>query len=154
MEAGCSTYLPDGRRHELEYRDVGGSDDAYWQLLSDLWAEQQDTIIVEHDIVVRPDTLDELANCPSPWCACRYEYAGMGVWWGMGCVKFTGGLMTRTPDAVHRAGVMWDERHAKKHWCRQDAWLQGTILPQLGEVQCRHETTVEHLGVGVSHGCY
>src|ERR1035437_668772 len=48
--------------------DVSASDDAYWKLLRVLWGDGKTFIIIEHDIVIRPGTLRQLAGCVSHWC--------------------------------------------------------------------------------------
>ena len=138
---------------DAEYVDVSSSDDAYWNLLSDLWTSGADFVVVEQDIVVHPTALDELDACPYDWCAFPYGYGHWGLHYGLGCVKFSGALIKRNPDAILRVGVMSDGNHEKRHWCRLDCWLQEVVLPGNGEHMHKHETVVKHLGHGNSHGC-
>lgn len=132
--------------------NVGDSDHAYYDLLSGLWSVGETVAIVEHDIVVHPSALDELAECPHDWCAFGYDYMGYPHY-GLGCVKFGAGLMARNPDAMRRVGWLSDARHERRHWCRLDAWLQEVVLPGEGERLHRHTPFVSHLGRGCSHGC-
>lgn len=132
---------------------VGGSDRDYYDLLTRLWAEGETFVIVEHDIVVHPTAIDELEQCTHEWCGFPHYYGRYGLTYGLGCVKFDAALMARHPDAMIRVGVMSDPTHPKRHWCRLDAWLQGTVLPHRGEVKHCHDTPVRHLGTGCSHGC-
>jgi hypothetical protein len=134
-------------------QDVSESDRAYYDLLSDAWDGAEGFAIVEHDIVVRSDTLDELANCPHDWCAFAYQYGHWGLQYGLGCVKFSTDLIARCPDAMDRVGVLSDERHPRRHWCRLDAWLQGVVLPSMGETPHGHGPPLVHLNHGVAHGC-
>lgn len=138
---------------DYEPRDVGSSDRAYYDLLAELWAAQGSLVLVEHDIVVNPRSIIELAYCQHDWCAYPYQYAEFGLHYGLGCVKLGANLMRRCPDAMRRVGVLSDTTHSARHWCRIDAWLQGVILPSLGEIMHRHEAPVTHLGAGCAHGC-
>jgi hypothetical protein len=140
-----------GRPFELV--DVSGSDRAYFDLLSRLWSNGETFCIVEHDIVIHPAALDELEACAGDWCGFPHDYHEWGEQYGLGCVKFTDRLIARNPTALRRVGVMSDERHPKRHWCRLDAWLQGVILPGSGERRCCHQPAVTHLGDGSAHGC-
>lgn len=141
--------------HDPEWRFVGDSDRAYFDLLSELWADGESFIIVEHDNIVTPASIPELEACEHDWCGFPHPYANQ-LHYGLGCVKFSAPLIARNPLAMVKVGVMSDARHPKRHWCRLDSWLQYLILPQAGEEQHRHETPIAHLGGpsrGSSHGC-
>ena len=139
---------------DYELVRVSGSDEAYWELLSDLWAKRETFTIVEHDVVIRPDTIDELANCSFDWCAFPIPYLS-STHIGMGCVKFGVSLMQRFPDALDRVAPISDAKHPPKHWCRLDAWLQTRILPM--QERHNHTTVLGHIRSGdtisPSHGC-
>jgi len=130
--------------HTYDMVHVGNSDRDYFDLLSSLWADGETFCIVEHDIVVHPTALDELAACPNDWCGFPHEYMGEVGYW-LGCVKFGAGLIERHPDAMVRTGVLFD-CYPKRHWYRLDPRLQTTILAQRGEVKCQHLPEVRHLG--------
>lgn len=139
--------------YEWEAVDVSGSSRAYFDLLSAAWAEADSVVLIEHDIVVHPGAIEELDSCPHDWCGFPHEMGEWGVQYGLGCVKFSHELIVRNPDAMTRVGVLYDDKHPKRHWCRLDAWLQGIILPNAGETKHHHPTVVKHLGSGNSHGC-
>jgi hypothetical protein len=127
-------------------------EDDYWSLLTELWSMADEFTVVEHDVVIEPDTLDRFNACASGWCAQRYAYF-VGPYAGLGCMRFRSRLITRNPDALRRVGTMSDPTHPARHWCRLDAWLQQ-VLSASGETLCIHEGTLEHLGGTVpSHGC-
>jgi hypothetical protein len=138
----------------VEFRDVSGSDDAYWTLLRDLWAKGETFCIVEHDVVVRPDSLAELAACPSPWCAFEVPYLDR-LYAGLACTRFSADLLARYPDALGTISELSDEDHPPKHWCRLDSWLQGYVLHPGGETMCVHGPPLEHVrdGTAPAHGC-
>ena len=69
----------------------------YYDLLARLWSEGEGFIVVEHDIVVWPGGLQELANCDEPWCTLPY-YCSVG--WiedGLGCTKFSHQMIQKSP---------------------------------------------------------
>lgn len=73
-------------------------DESYYNLLVSLWAEGESFTVVEHDIVVWPGAIDQLEACTEPWCVYPY-YCSVG--WivdGLGCTKFSKGLLGRYPD--------------------------------------------------------
>lgn len=131
---------------------VGGDSTDYWSLLSDCWSNGETFAIVEHDIVVRPESLAELDTCPYEWCSFGAPYF-CGVYHGLGCVKFTANLIARHPNALDKVAAYHDEGHPSKHWCRLDAWLQDRVLAS--EYRHRHETVLEHAKKELvpSHGC-
>jgi hypothetical protein len=121
---------------------VGARDDAYWELLNGLWSKRQSFIVVEHDIVVRANTLVELENCPYEWCSFGAPYFG-GVYHGLGCVKFSDTLISRHPKALEHVAVHPpDAKHPPKHYCRLDAYLQEELS---SEYRHCHETVLEHV---------
>lgn len=136
----------------IEASYVGASYEAYWELLAGLWQDGETFAIVEHDIVVRPDTLDALQDCPHEWCSYGAPYYN-GVYHGMGCVKFSAGLIARHPRALEQVAEYSDADHPPKHWCRLDAWLQGRVL--VSEYRHRHEEVLGHSKADLlpSHGC-
>jgi len=90
---------------DAEWYDVGADPHAYWRLLRDVWADGGTFLIVEHDVVCRPDVLASLATCPEPWCA--FPYADMCHWecmeaWAntLGCTRFSAEIIAACPDAV------------------------------------------------------
>jgi hypothetical protein len=142
--------------------DVSGADDAYWTLLAALWEQGDGFIVVEHDVVVRPESIWELIGCDRPWCACPYPYlGGRGTIIGLGCTKFSGELLAAVPDALLRAGEMVDQLpgadqgrdHPRRHWCRLDSRIQRALVDSGYHVHFDH-TEVGHLNErGPAHGC-
>jgi hypothetical protein len=147
--------LIDTQRH-LEIAWVTDSDDAYFDLLSGLWTAGESFIVVEHDVLVRSSSLDELEGCSSPWCAFQVSYVGT-TWAGLSCAKFTAELMGRYPNAFTAISEASDVRHPPKHWCRIDSWLRG-YLGDRDETLCEHAPPLEHRPdtdhVMPSHDCW
>ena len=76
------------------------SDDSYFQMMERLWAKGEAFTIVEHDVVVHPGAIQELANCAQPWCTFPY-YCSVG--WiidGLGCTKFSADLIAKYPECL------------------------------------------------------
>ena len=133
--------------------DVSNGDDAYYWLLYRLWAEGATFAIVEHDIVVGPSTLSDMAACNKDWCGYAAPYWG-GNHVGMNCVKFSAALIARHPDAMDRIANMSDPKHPPMHWCRLDCWLQSHVL-RLYETHHIHAEVLGHAKERLvpSHNC-
>lgn len=125
---------------------------AYWQFWSDVWEQQDPVIVVEHDIVPSGQALAELIECSSEWCTQPYPYF-VGMYHGLGCVKFTTSIMQAVPDLWVRVASMSNGNHPPRHWCTLDSWSHN-VLANSGHQPCQHETAVVHLNVGKpSHNC-
>lgn len=147
-----------GQHASFEAHYVGGSDDAYWGLLRKLWLERETFCIVEHDVVLRGNTLAELEACESPWCAFPVPYMD-GEYAGLACVKFDAFLIASAPQALDDVALMENAQHPRKHWCMVDAWLQGSVLPRTRLSRHVHQPALRHvrpdgLSPWPSHGCH
>lgn len=148
---------------DVAFVDVSGSDDAYWQLLANLWSEGRGFVLIEHDIVVRPDSIEKLVACHEPWCSFQVPYVGR-LYAGLSCAKFSAGLIARYPDALDRISGLEDEDHPPSHWCRLDSHLQSHVLNPGGETMHVHGPPLEHLrddstpaapwAIAPAHGCW
>jgi hypothetical protein len=137
-------------------------DEGYFWALNEAWTPTEEHmvepfIVVEHDIIVRPETLRELRDCPEDWCAAPYPYLDKPEAWGMGCVKFTDRLIVRNYQIFEQIGKVSDERHPPRHWCWMDL-LIWTALTERGEHRHDHPGPplghLGHPGKGSSaHGC-
>jgi hypothetical protein len=134
--------------------DVSSSDHAYFDLLSSLWEKKESFILVEHDVVVGPSTLDELEACSSRWCSVTVDYFWSHQAHGLACAKFTYQMMLNYPGLMAQVGSMYDAGHPPKHWCRLDAWITRT-LPVLSHVHYDHLKHIrDYTGpVTPTHGC-
>ena len=144
----------DATKHSYTPINVSKSDETYWELLNSLWSKGETFAIVEHDIVIHKTALQELADCPRPWCAFPVPYFSSNHV-GLGCVKFGSDLIKRFPNALDEVALMFDSKHPPKHWCRLDAWLQTRVLPQAERHV--HQPPLGHVRSGSvikpSHGC-
>jgi len=102
------------------YVDVSADLFAYWRMLRKCWRAGSAFVLVEHDVMVRPDTIAELADCPEPWCA-------FAVWMGegeiatLGCVRF-GEAVVRdpfpAPEPVEWTGLDMAMEHGLRGWTK------------------------------------
>ena len=138
--------------HDFEAVDVSGSDESYHELLSDLWGAGKSFALVEHDVVIGPDTLASFDSCPMEWCTFSYRYLS-SVYWGLGCTRFRGSLLQRLPDVMVQVAEYGSPRHPKRHWCIQDQAITTALRSRRLEWPHLHGE-VEHLSDGwPSHGC-
>jgi len=74
------------------YVDVSSDDFAYWRMMKGVWEKGEPFIIVEHDVLVWPDTIALLDACPRQWCSQRVHSVdvGHGRAWvaALGCAHF------------------------------------------------------------------
>jgi hypothetical protein len=146
--------------YELLARPVT-DDEGYFWALAEEWTPTPEHmaepfILVEHDIVVRPETLQELRDCPEDWCAAPYPYLDKEEAWGMGCVKFSDRLIVRNPWIFQQFENSCDINHAPRHWCLLDYHI-WSMLTQNGEKRHDHAGPalghLGHPGGGSAHGC-
>lgn len=116
---------------------------SYAELLRSIWARQQTTVIVEHDIVPRVGDVQKLLRCPQPWCGFVYNI-GNGYVACLGFSKFRGDFMARYPDLMDRAAA--DERDgiAAGLWVRMDTRIDNQLNP-LGHHIHEHWPPCPHL---------
>ena len=114
----------DGVEAQMHFLD---RDEAYYNLLTDLWAKDGFTI-VEHDIVVWPGAIQQLQDCPEPWCVFPY-YSSVG--WiidGLGCTKFSRELVQGHPDVLKPPFPVCCAH--TKYWCGLDRLLAHSLVSQ------------------------
>ena len=141
----------DSTTYPWEERWVGESLTAYWDLLSGLWKAGETFVIVEHDIVIHPDTIDDLLDCDAPWCAATYPYLD-GMYPGLGCMKFDEKLMARLPDLLDQVATFNYPGHGPKHYCTLDAAIQRNLWSS-GLWACVNHKSVGHMHRWPGHGC-
>lgn len=154
--APFAVYVPHTVRHpeilatapaNAIWVDVTQSDIAYYAALHDWWAAGETFMVLEHDVLCRPDIIEQLARCSSPWCAFPYTpFCHRECWdaWGnmLGCTRFTAELIAQVPDAVSsipREGWGW------QNVCDG----LGQNLRRAGFTHHWHEPAVAHRGTAV-----
>jgi hypothetical protein len=128
---------------------VGGSDSDYFDLLERWWKSNVwNLIVVEHDIIVKPELIQELLDCPRAWCPCLYPFEQHWLF-GLGCTKFTKEIRQATPWLFDEIATMTGGRHhPAKHWCALDAHMQNLLSARSGETSHPHnrQDLIEHRG--------
>jgi hypothetical protein len=120
----------------VELRNVGSSDQSYWELLVELWRGET-FIVVEHDIVPTQEQLQEIWDCPEEWCSRPYRMGDIETT-ALGCTKFDSRLMRRMPDLVE--SIL--EQH--RHWSGLDSMIVAG-LHRRGAKEHEHLPAVLHL---------
>jgi hypothetical protein len=142
---------------------VGDDDFAYGYLLERCWHDGESFLVVEHDIVIGPNTVAEFESCPEEWCSAGYTYfdkAPNGTpGGGLGCTKFSSELLRRWPGLMSDANGLHCPGHPDAHWCTRDLAIY-TLLRAGGPGASqwpakRHEahTEVGHRAGPCAHGC-
>lgn len=104
-----------GAPDNAEWHYVGNDDQAYWRVLCEVWNNGEDLVIIEHDVVCRPDVIEAFDECLEPWCLNKYHdmcHDACSEAWrnALGCTRFRARLQAAVPDAV----LSIEERH--RHW--------------------------------------
>ena len=107
---------------------MSSNDEAYWHLLSGLWAQGEPFVLLEHDIEVRAGTVGSFDRCKQPYCLFPYHGIGYGpegscrcpetkggrvelggcpsLWYGaLGCVRFRPAEIPEGADVFNRIPV-------------------------------------------------
>lgn len=117
---------------------------AYWQAR---WKDGQTFINVEHDVVPWPGALEQLWECPKPWCAFGYAepVPGYPV---LGCAKFSAEAIAAAPELPapgyirsHKWATTAEEATS---WLTMDR-LIGHALLGAGVMPHRHNPPVSNL---------
>lgn len=85
--------------------DVSSSPIAYYAALLAIWERGESFAVLEHDVVCRPDIIEEFEQCPEPWCLYGYsdwchEACREGWRNALGCTRFRAELIQTVPDAL------------------------------------------------------
>jgi hypothetical protein len=145
----------------LELIDVSETPTSYYDALARLWREcaasLDDLLVVEHDVVVAPGTIEALAGCPEPWCACPpsppflrpirwLETADTRNGWTVAALTCN---RWRAEFIAEHADLFATIAPIDRHWRSLDAYSLGR-LP--GQVHLHHEHQTEHRHTGPQPG--
>ena len=111
----------------------------YARLLTELWAEPHDTILIEHDVLVTSLMVARMMRCGEPFCV-RRAWFGNSFGVGLACVMFSGQLMADEPD------LMTDMHPSLQaaSWHRLDTAILGELHIR-GHDPHTHDEPVIHL---------
>ncbi len=107
-------YIPHTVRHpqtalgapeNATWVDVSQSPNAYYAALAHWWERGETFMVLEHDVICRPDVIEEFDACPEPWCLYGYteicHRECMEAWRNaLGCTRFRKELIDAVPDAL------------------------------------------------------
>lgn len=100
LHSSQAAGLESVRRHApgADMVDVTGDEFAYWREISARWTGAEDLIVVEHDMLIGPDTVPSLSSCQADWCAFGYDIFGCKrIEHALGCTKFSAALQRAVP---------------------------------------------------------
>ena len=99
----------------------------YWYMLSDVWTNDNDIVIVEQDMVPAKGVVDEMLACDNPWCTSPYKVGRTSVAIAsLGCTKFSLELRRSNPDLMRVVGEIEDGLPAKD-WRRLDVRIAQVL---------------------------
>jgi hypothetical protein len=125
-------------RHHAVMRRLPPTDDAYWAALCDWWIgsllRAYDLVVVEQDILPAEGVVDEMLACPEPWCTSPYPRVrppgdpdpGL-LEHGLGCAKFSAGLIEKHSGLMISAGEPVGEAEPIGAWWMMDARLNNRL---------------------------
>src|ERR1035441_1644114 len=102
-----------------EFIDVSGGGDAYYEAFRALWLNADDDLmLIEHDLVLAPGTVEALERCAEPWCSCHIgsEERTTGFEAFFQCNRWRRAMIAATPHVV-------DILPVQKFWGTLDAYL-------------------------------
>ena len=80
----------------------------YWQLLTDLWSKSESFILLEHDVIPWPGSIQLLNDCPEGWCVHEYPYGEPSqLIWALGACKFSAEFIARYEVSVPQ--LRWEQ---------------------------------------------
>lgn len=129
-----------------ELTELDPADDAaYFKLISELWQQPGELIIVEQDMLPTRTTVERMLNCTATWCTATYQING-GTWInnGLGVVKFGAGLRKKWPGLMVRVGYITDDGSPQYSWRRLDTRIALTLYQMDLRPHWDH-AAVEHL---------
>jgi hypothetical protein len=92
--------------------DCTADDWAYQKYIEEVWAQGEDFINMEHDIVPWPGAVHELIKCAHPWCFFGYDYSTPDLA-SSGAAYF--GLVRFRQSIIRQLADVWVDRR-KQHW--------------------------------------
>jgi hypothetical protein len=93
-------------------------DTHYAETLARLWAQPQDIIIVEHDVMVTSEQLSQLISCDEECCAFE-AWFGHSFDVALCCNKFSAALMREEPELTREIEQV--------HWRRLDVAINSAL---------------------------
>lgn len=135
-------HVPSGTL--IDWREIDRADnEAYWRLLAESWRQPGSTLIVEHDIGIRAGVIEELADCPEPYCGFPYPLDRGVMLACLGCTRFRSCLKAAEPDLLGVVGEVAGDGLPARDWRRLDV-RTGDELKRRGYAMHVHQPPVRH----------
>lgn len=137
------------RYGSYEAIDHAGADSGYYDCLAELWktTRNEDLVIVEHDIVIRQDTIKNLLECTEgDYCSWDYPIgSGPTRGAGLGCVRFKKRLIIEVPGLFSDLlAINWPHSGNNTSWTRLDGRIHHVLQRQHGKTIHVHEPVLWH----------
>lgn len=88
--------------HQIDLHYVSPDDHyAYPKLIAEYWRKKQDFVVLEPDIVIRPDVVANILHCDCGYGAYPYEWT-TNVGPALGCTWFRKEFIRAYPDAMEK----------------------------------------------------
>lgn len=122
--------------------DVSGGVTAYWEALCDIWAKGETFAIIEHDVICRPDVVEQFDACPEPWCLFGYtpicHPECQEAWRNqLGLTRFRSELMAAVPDALTSIPDEVAYRQRRRDWHNLCDELAGDKIAGVDQLTLR-----------------
>jgi hypothetical protein len=131
---------------------TGGDELQYWREFRDRWNGINDLMVVEQDIVIRPEIITAFESCESQWCV--YPYSGLTE--SLGCTRFRKEMQEKVQSSTMPHSLIWLGRISTRNiacavctesavcWQHLDLRVAGA-LKERGYRPCIHSPDVKHL---------
>jgi hypothetical protein len=120
---------------------VAGCDESYWMVLTEIARREPNSLcVVEHDVESQPDYLDELRDCPEPYCFNAYDFRA-GDWEDVNIEYAPLGHTRFAGEALLILATL-----PRRHWIGLDKWI-GERMAACGIRPHMHGGRVVHLSV-------
>lgn len=121
---------------------------AYCKMLSAVWMEQEDTVIVEHDMLPADGVIEEMVSCEHLWCASPYRASPNknepDLIYGLGCTKFSASLKAEESDLMRVVSEIKAPGLPAKDWRRMDVHISGQLRRRSYEPHVHRRSTHLH----------
>lgn len=136
---------------KAERWEMGTDVTAYWQLVTQLWADQESFLLIEHDIEITAQAIRQARHCDCWWSVTPYTGPGIGpaeprtLLGALGCTRFRAPLLKAFPTLMGVVGDVDDATGGiiKRDYRRLDTRMLGALRDR-GYEPHLHWPTVKH----------
>lgn len=85
----------------------------YGEAVAGMWAQGDEIVVLEHDVVPWPGAMNAISGCEHPWCVYEYPFAPNALGHAIGCLRVSEELVRSDLDLPDMwAGVPWNQLDA------------------------------------------